>query len=577
MSTGVQPGDGYIVNTLNGVSSFSVNKPYISDNNPGILLGVVPPDLPPFPDINGPEFPDFESLDKVLQFAVQTVIVGDNQYVRIASGAVNFTVSNMPEIYKGVANDIRQAWIYAVAVRPGITVVNGGDSSSPWMEDGGYYVMPASGTYYVTISKMDIAAASTSELLQQAVPFVSIFSDSDALYEKIFSETGPSQYINTTNVQKMEGYDATSTGLTGDFGNCHTTWFLPVKWGYACKIIAVIEATSPTIVAPSVSVVHAATATSNEVHRITLPPDVKKSGSFQLQYQPGFTSDTTDPFDPFNPLNSGNLTGQFQWNLANALKGIQSLRGNSAVTVQAENKLDITYINELANTAVPIPAIINNSVGAPSATYDVFQNVVGSIDMTSPPQFLGTTLMNVPNWVESEDDPYNEYEDNDWNDISNYLQKDAIESITASELDYYILMLSPNDWTSANYSWTKVDGCSDEACAHPFFVKKQTSGEVVTYTVCTGMVNNIVPSNMDVVIGSGAAYVYISCTVSGSNYPGAVTIGSGGSIPADTDSNSYIAIAQIVDGQPEQLVSSSLWTERFKCGMEPAKYWWSNV
>ena len=138
-------------------------------------------------------------------------------------------------------------------------------------------------------------------------------------------------------------------------------------------------------------------------------------------------------------------------------------------------------------------------------------------------------------------------------------------------------MLSPNDWTGANYSWTKVDGCSAEACKHPFFVKRQTSGETVTFTVCTGMVNNIVPSNMDVVISLGAAYVYISCTVSGSDYPVAVTIGSGGSIPADTDSNSYIAIAQIVDGQPEQLVSSSLWTERFKCGMEPAKYWWSNV
>ena len=138
-------------------------------------------------------------------------------------------------------------------------------------------------------------------------------------------------------------------------------------------------------------------------------------------------------------------------------------------------------------------------------------------------------------------------------------------------------MLSPNDWTSANYSWTKVDGCNAEACKHPFFVKRQTSGETVTFTVCTGMVNNIVPSNMDVVISLGAAYVYISCTVSGSDYPVAVTIGSGASIPADTDSNSYIAIAQIVDGQPEQLVSSSLWTERFKCGMEPAKYWWSNV
>ena len=325
MSTGVQPGDGYSVNTLNGVSSLSVDKPYIPDNNPGILVGVVLPEFPEFPDINGPEFP--ESIEKILQFEVQTVIVGDNQYVRIASGAVNFTVSNMPEIYKGMAHDVRQAWIHAVAVRPGITVVNGGDSSSPWMEDGGYYVMPASGTYYVTISKMDIGDVSTSSLLQQKVPFVSIFSSDDALYEKIFSETGPSQYINTTNVQKMEGYDAASTGLTGDFGNCHTTWFLPVKWGYACKIIAVIEATVPTITLPTVTVVHAATAISNEVHRLTLPPEVKKAGSLQLQYAPGFTSDTTDPFDPFNPLNSGNLTGQFQYNLSNALKAIQSLKG----------------------------------------------------------------------------------------------------------------------------------------------------------------------------------------------------------------------------------------------------------
>jgi hypothetical protein len=91
------------------------------------------------------------------------------------------------------------------------------------------------------------------------------------------------------------------------------------------------------------------------------------------------------------------------------------------------------------------------------------------------------------------------------------------------------------------------------------------------------MVNNIIPSNMDVSIGSGAGYVYISCSVSGENYPVDVTIGSGGSIPADTDSNSYIAIAQIVDENSEQLVSSSLWTERFKCGGDPAKYWWSNV
>jgi hypothetical protein len=583
MST-IQPGDGYNLSASSSGFNLDIDKPWTPPLGDGLYVGVTFPEFPPFPDVVGPQFP--ESLEKILQFEVQTLVVGNTQYVRVAQGAVNFTVSNMPEVWKGVAYDDRQAWINRVAVRPGITVVNGGDAGSPWMEDGGYYSMPAAGQYYVVISKLDVAGStSSSTLLQQNVPFVSIFSSTDALYDTIFSETGPSHYLNKTNVQKMAGYNAAATGLSGDFGNCHTTWFLPVKWGYACKIIAVIDTYTPPIVAPTIEVVHAATATSSAVHRITLPPvqDMKKAGSFQLQYAPGFTSDTTDPFDPFNPLNSGNLSGQFQWNLANSLKAIQSLRGNSTVTVQAENKLDITYVGELANTAVALPSIINNSIGVPTTTYEVMQHVVGSIDMTSHPQFLGTTLMNVPGWVASEDDEYDAYEANDWNDISNFEQKDAIEAITAATTNYYEMMLGPSDWTSHNYSWIIPGTCTNEPDPDPVddcfpFKLKLVSGS--TYSVCAGTVNNQVPTNMGSTFSlTASTKIWLHCVhSSGTNFPITVSIATGASLPGDIDTAAYVLIGEMsASNVLSQYITGSLWGDRIKLGTNPARYYFARI
>ena len=581
----IQPGNGYNFVSSSQGTSLDIDKPWTPPEDAGLIAGLTFPRIK-IPDINGPGFPDFEETGgKVQQFQVETVVVGNTQYVRVAAGAVNFTVSNMPEVWKGVAYDDRQAWIYRVAVRPGITAVDGGDPNSPWMEQGGYYSMPASGTYYVVISKFDIAgstsAAETSPLLQENAPFVSIFSSTDPLYDKIFSETGPSHYINKTNVQKMAGYNAAATGLSGDFGNCHTTWFLPVKWGYACKIIAVIEAVTPEITEPTIEVVHAATATSNAVHRVTLPPDMKKSGSFQLQYAPGFTSDTTDPFDPFNPLNSGNLSGQFQWNLSNALKAIQTLRSNTTVTASASNKLDITYINELGNTAVPLPSIINNTIGIPTTTYEVTQHVVGSIDMTSHPQFLGTTLMNVPDWVASEDDEYDAYLANGWNDISNFEQKDDIASITAATLEYYDLMLSPNDWTSHNYNWIITDTCINEPDPLPDdcfpFKLKLVSG--TTYSVCPGTVNNKTPSNMGSTFSiSGTTKLWLRCTHSPStDFPDSIIIQTGSTLPADTDTYAYVLVGEASGSGVAQYITGSLWGDRIKLGSSVAKYYFARI
>lgn len=166
------------------------------------------------------------------------------QKLKLAKGTVNFTQSNMPRVRLGGHSDQRQAWLYRTAVLgTGVTSTQGSSTSTIWMESNGYYSIASAGTYYVTISKFDINQSNddtTSALLNAEVPFVSIFKSGDAIENTIFSETGPSEYVNKTNVTKMSGYDAMSTGLSGDWGNCHTTWFNPVKWGYAVKLIGIV-------------------------------------------------------------------------------------------------------------------------------------------------------------------------------------------------------------------------------------------------------------------------------------------------------------------------------------------------
>jgi hypothetical protein len=183
----------------------------------------------------------------VQQFQVGIKKVGDANKLQLAKGTVFFTQSNMPRIKLGAHNDQRQSWISKVAVYGAGITRTAGTGSSVWMEDGGHYNITSAGTYYVTISKFDINQSNDdteSNLLNAEQPWVSIFKASDSIESTIFSETGPSEYVNKTNMHKMTGYDATSTGLSGDWGNCHTTWFNPVKWGYAVKLIAIVTATT---------------------------------------------------------------------------------------------------------------------------------------------------------------------------------------------------------------------------------------------------------------------------------------------------------------------------------------------
>jgi hypothetical protein len=190
------------------------------------------------------------------QFELSTVSVevSPNVFVnklRLAKGTAQFTQSNMPRVRLGAHYNQCQAWIRKTAVLGnGITATQGipsGIASKLFMESGGYYNITSPGVYWVTISKFDITSTNDdteSSLLNEEVPWVSIFKSGDPIESIIFSETGPSEYVNKMNMQKMDGYSQSNTNLSGDWGNCHTTYFNPVKWGYCVKVIGTVTAST---------------------------------------------------------------------------------------------------------------------------------------------------------------------------------------------------------------------------------------------------------------------------------------------------------------------------------------------
>ena len=444
----IQPGTGYTFTASSQGENLTVEKPW---NDINLVRG-----------------------QKVLQFEVRAYGgVGQNTAaIQIAKGAVNFDKSNMPQIWKAPITSRSQIYMNKVAVGgSGITAHDGEITTSftPWMDNGGYYQLPGDGFYYVTICKPDIDGAmiDVSALLTTNRPFISIFKSSEGLYETIFQETGPSQYVNRHNIQRMDGYDKDSTGLAYDFGACHTTWFNPVKWGYDCKIIATINVTTVSI-------------------------------------------------------------------------------GEETV-----KRLDIR------------------------------QHVVGSIDINIPLQYLGSTLYDIEGEKES-DDPFNVQNDEDFIKITNNDLKITLNSISPLTTNFFTDMLGPADWESTNFIFDQE--CTGGSCKHPFEVRRTGStGAIPIWSICNGMVNNILPNPALDSFSLSDGYVWLTIKHDGNtnefpshgNY--GITSGNGLIVPNDSDEYSYIAIAIIVDNKVTQLVTGSLWGDRLKIGSETARYYFAQV
>jgi hypothetical protein len=268
----IQPGPGYTFNASSQGINLSIEKPWERWNDQ------------PF----------------VQQFQVAAYTVGNQVRLMLAKGAVNYSVSQMPFIWQNPQIDKRQIWLYGTSVRPGIGKVNlDAPQSSPWMEDGGYYTLPSAGFYYVVICKPDFNGFNNSKgddpgwdnstLLKQNVPFICIFDSNSDIYAKVFSETGPSLYTQWTNIKSMEGYDKESTELPADWGACHTTWFNPVKYGYACKIIATVEVTT-------VDSQLSANVRQHVIGSIDLPMEQQFFGTMLVDVE-GWKEDKDDPYN----------------------------------------------------------------------------------------------------------------------------------------------------------------------------------------------------------------------------------------------------------------------------------------
>jgi hypothetical protein len=257
----------------------------------------------------------------VQQFQVAAYTVGNQVRLMLAKGAVNYSVSQMPFIWKNPQIDKRQIWLYGTSVRPAIGKVNLDAPTSPWMEDGGYYTLPGTGFYYVVICKPDFNGSNNSkgddpgwtnsQLLQQNVPFICIFKSDNAIYSNVFSETGPSLYTQWTNIKSMEGYDKDSTGLEVDWGACHTTWFNPVKYGYACKIIATVEVTT-------VDSQLSANVIQHVIGSIDLPMEQQFFGTMLVDVE-GWKEPTDDPYNINEESNFDNVVNKNLRTSMNAL------------------------------------------------------------------------------------------------------------------------------------------------------------------------------------------------------------------------------------------------------------------
>jgi len=404
--------------------------------------------------------------------------VGSNTAaIQIAKGAVNFDQSTMPEVWETPETSRRQVFMQKLAVASsGITATDGGLplGQTPWMNNGGYYTLPGDGFYYVTICKLDVdgtldaGGITNSALVKTNTPFVSVFKDSDPLYGIIFQQTGPSQYVNRTNVQRMTGYDAESTGLDYDFGGCHTEWFNPVKYGYDCKIIATIGVSTQSVES-----------------------------------------------------------------------------GGETISVKV---------------------------------LDVRQHAVGSMNMNIPLHFLGSTLYDEEGRSEA-DDPYNVNEEYGFFNIVNWEHKAQFnDNITPLTTAFYTDMLGPADWTAR---WYDFDSDCSSSCRHPFHVRQTGSAESAVWSICEGTVNNVLPNPAFDSFTMTDGFVWLKVHFDGTNFPSldayGVTSGYGSSVPADTDDDAYVVLAQITDDVATQYITGSLWGDRIKMGTGTATYYFARV
>jgi hypothetical protein len=581
----LQPGNGYTFKASSSGFSLDVERPWNNPTGDGLFVGIKFPDLPQPPDI--PEVPGISSPPLTvavnpLQFQCRVIAmpVGGTPtpVVQVAMGSVTYTHSLMPYIKTGAFTDHRQAYINFVAVKSTtVTPAPLADALSPWMLGGGGYALTGTGRWFVTLSKWDAGnGAFDGGLLDQNLPWVSFVKDGSAEFDAVFVDAGPSLYQNTTNVQKMEGYEeVVSEGETLlDWGHCHTTYFNPRFFGHNVRVLAIIDSVAAIpMTATMTTLREGSTANGNEIKLLTFAGDYR-SGSVSFTYD-GITTGST-----FNP------STQNAYDLQVCLNTIPALAGSVFVQQAGPGVFQIEFTNILRN--VDVGALtVNSSLTSFTTWYKVSQMHVGSQDIVIPCELNATFLMNKADVTEAEDPYYiNEATTPDaWGNVVN--NEDAIAANALGFIPAWATPVIngtvPRAFDTRILNYAEEAGCTDEPSdMHPFkVIHVETTGGLSEYRIVSGTVNNVTPGNIasTITVSTSTYEVWVKAPFASGLFPNPTGFewNIGTPLPADTDAEGYIRIATVNGATVTQYVTGSLWADRIKLGSATATYFYARI
>lgn len=600
----IQPGNGYNFVSSSQGTSLDIDKPWI----------------PPIGDamVFAPEFTfGTSSLPEQLvygdgtggrpvPFQCQIVSINGDRFLQIGVGAIGYTSSAMPLIKAGAESRIMQAYANKVQICPSGMRTYGdlypiypyddpGYSLTWWMEDGGgYQLSDTNDPITLYAFKWDVAPGvapfSTSTVVNTGLPTLAIIASSNSADQnKIAVDPGPSLYVQTMNVQKMTGYDHASTGLTGDWGHCHTSWLNPVKLGYSYKAIATVTPSANTFAMVGGIERAGIPLVQNQVQHISL---VGKASGGVAYISCGAATSTipfpvTDFWDAVSPVYSNELT------LAECLNSIPAITftidgnavsigftGNVEVSRTTEGSYYVTFCNELAGLNPPLLTFNTAGVTAYAYDFDITQYHTGNIDLTTPMTAGMVQLRNVPDEDEA-DDPYNVNLAADWDQIVNKAECVACDGFAGDVVTAGMTNMTGATTIPVDYSI--VGGCINETgSSHPYqVVFDSTAGGMDTFSIVSGSTNNVTPGNIGstITVATGSYDVWIRHPYLSPNFPdsGGFEWDIGSPIPSDTDTDGYILIATISGTTVTQIVTGSLWADRLKMGTQTAQYYFART
>ena len=515
------------------------------------------------------------------------------RYLRIATGTVSYSSSNMPIIKSGAFTHTKQAWFKKIQICPTGSRTSYEEmfpnpyfdpdptfSNQTMEEGGGYRLFDTNNPVVLYAFKwdvdVDVPPFSESSVVNTGLPTLGLFAQSNSAdINKVEVDPGPSIYEQTMNIQRMSDYDHLPAPFPdSDWGHCHTTWLNPRKIGYNYKAIATIISAGPGVFECYVAYEQTGIpGVCNTIQNVNLLGEAR-AGVIVFSYN-GITSPI--PFPVIWDYTSLTPIAPDAINLFRSLNAIPELTGNVQVSGN-DGFFYVTFVNALQGLPIALLTANTSGVVRYSNRFELIQYHTGNLDLTSPMQMGMTQLMNEKDFKEA-DDPYNKNKDSDpaWDMIANRDECKNCKNFSGDVTTNGVFGMTGA--VAINPDFTIIGGCTGDICEHPFQVHLDAVVDgTSTWTVCSGTVNNIEPTNKDDVFTLQDGFILLKGTANNTDgFPIEVTIETNTSIPDDSDTEGYIVIASVSSGNLTQTLSGSVWGDRIKVGENTATYYYAGI